>query len=209
MQDILRSIWSALGVPQLWGLILTLVVGIAVAVIKLFIDRAMTKQATKFADTLQREAARQIELLKAELQKTAEEQKFVLSQYASIATYVQEQYVGLIRAYIRLFEGEGATATGEDFAKIALKADNDIMTPFRRYQPLLDEQTSNKIYYIHNILAQFQDNPNPDTIEHFRNWKTKFFDTISDARTLLQPEQILKRKGIIGSVSYEPQGGKS
>jgi hypothetical protein len=129
-------------VPQLWGLILTLVVVVAVAIIKLFIDRAMKNQETKFADTLQREAARQIEILKSELQKTTEEQKFVLSLYASIATYVQEQHDGLMTAYMRLFKGEGATATGEDFAKIASEADNDVMTPFRRHQPFLDEQTS-------------------------------------------------------------------
>ena len=68
MQDILRSIWSALGVPQLWGLILTLIVATAVAIIKLFIDRAMRNQATQFTDTMQRETARQIEILKSELQ---------------------------------------------------------------------------------------------------------------------------------------------
>lgn len=207
MQDVLRSLWSALGVPQLWGLILTLVVVVAVAIIKLFIDGAMKNQATKFTDTLQRETARQIEIFKSELQKTTEEQKFVLSQYASIATYVQEQYAGLTRAYMRLFEWEGATATGEAFAKIALKADNDVMVPFRRYQPFLDEQTMNKIFYIHNILAQFQDTPSPGAIERLRNWKAEFYENIDGARALLQPEQILKRKGIIGSVPYESQGG--
>lgn len=207
MQDVLRSIWSALGVPQLWGLILTLAVVVAVAIIKLFIDQAMKNQAAKFANTLQVETTRQTEKLKAELQKTTEEQKFVLSQYASIATYTQEQYVGLMRAYIDLFEGEGKTATGEAFAKIALKADNDVMRPFRKFQTLLDKQTMAKIYYIHNILAQFQDNPSPEAIERFRSWKAEFFENIDDTRDILQPEQILKRKGIISSVPYEPQGG--
>ncbi len=207
MQDILRSIWSALGVPQLWGLILTLAVVVAVAITKLFIDQAMNNQATKFANTLKAETDRQTEKLKAALQKTTEEQKFVLSQYASIATYTQEQYHGLMRAYRDLFEDEGKTATGEAFAKIASKADNDVMRPFRKYQTLLDKQTMDKIYYIHNILAQFQDNPSPEAIERFRSWKAEFFANIDDTRNVLQPEQILKRKGIISSVPYEPQGG--
>ncbi len=145
--------------------------------------------------------------LNSKLQKTIEDQKFVQSQYASIVTYVQEQHVALITAYLRLFEGEGAIVTGEAFAKIALKADNDVMRPFRKYQPLLDKQTIDKIYYIHDILAQFQDNPSPDAIESFRSWKAEFYNEISDARDILQPELILYRKGIIGRAPYKPQGG--
>jgi hypothetical protein len=207
MQDVLRSIWSALGVPQLWGLVLTLAVVVAVAIIKLFIDQAMKNQATKFASTLEAETNRQTEKLKAELQKTTEEQKFVLSQYASIATYTQEQYQGLLRAYIDLFEGEGKTAARKAFAKIASKAYNDVKTPFDKYQYLLDEQTRNKIYSILNILDQFRDNPSPEAIELFRSRKAEFFANIDDTRKILQPEQILKRKGIISSVPYEPHGG--
>ena len=148
----------------------------------------------------------------SELQKIlgvqfTEEQLLVISQYVTIGIYVQEQHAGLIRAYMRLFEWEGATATGKAFAKIALKADNDVMVPFRRYQPFLDKQIINKILYIHNILAQFQDNPSPDAIERFRNWKAEFYENIDGARALLQSEQILMRKRIIGSVPYESQGG--
>src|SRR5258706_7757579 len=179
MQDLLRSIWSALGVPPPWALVLTLIILVAAFLVQLLINRAMNRELEelksklqgtiedkkaelqktiedkKFVQSqdleklqaeLQAEIARQTEELKAELQKTTEEQKFVLSLYASIATYTQEQYHGLMRAYIDLFEGEGKTATGEAFAKIASKADNDVMRPFRKYQTLLDKQTMNKIY---------------------------------------------------------------
>jgi hypothetical protein len=207
MQALLQSIWSALGVPQLWGLILTLVVVVAVAIVKLFIDQAMKNQETKFAGTMQRETTKQIETFKSELQKTSEEQKTVLSLYVGIATYVQEQHVGLMRAYDRLYNREGTTATGEDFAKIALEADNDVMTPFRKYQVLLDKQTQNKIYHIHNILVQLQDNPSPDTIKRFRDWRAEFYNQINDARDILRPELILYRNGIIGSASYKSHGG--
>lgn len=147
--------------------------------------------------------------LNSKLQKTIEDQKLVQRQYVDITTYAQEQSDSLIKAYLRLYEREGATATGEAFAKIALEADNDLMKPFRKYYNLLDDLTKKKIFHIHNILVQFQNNPSPNTLERFRKWKDGFIASIEDARSILQPELILYRKKIIGSVPYEPQGGSS
>jgi hypothetical protein len=81
------------------------------------------------------------------------------------------------------------------------------MKPFRKYQPLLDQQTIEKIYDIHNILAQFQDNPSLSAIERFRSRKAEFLRDIREARDTLELEQILSRKGIINRESYKPQGG--
>jgi hypothetical protein len=150
-----------------------------------------------------------LEKLKADLQKTIEDRKFVQSQYVVITTYTQEQSDSLIKAYLHLCEREGAIAIGEAFGKIALDADDDIMKPFRTYYSLLDDLTKKKIFHIHNILVQLQNNPSPNTLERFRNWKDGFIASIEGVRSILQPEQILTRMNIIDSVPYEPQGGSS
>jgi len=200
MQDVLKGIWSALGVPQLWGGILTLIVILAVWVIKVVVDRALKNQAAEFANRLQTETARQTLEFQASLQKAVEDQKLIQSQYGGIAAYVQEQYASLIDAYVRLFEDEGARTTPAEFAKIAAKADNDVMRVFRKYQPLLDRQTSEKIYYLHNILAQFTSDPSADAIQRFRSWKAEFFNHIRDVQDIAKPELILYRRGIISSI---------
>jgi hypothetical protein len=138
--------------------------------------------------------------LNSKLQKTSEDRKFIQSLYASLGPYVQEQGDSLIRAQIRLFEGNGAIATGKDFGEIAFEADDDIMKPFRNYYNLLDDLTRKKIYHIHNILSQLQNNPDQNTLKNFRDWKDGFIASIEEARSILRPEQILSRKKIIGNV---------
>ncbi len=226
MQDLFRSIWSALGVPQLWGFILTLVIIVAVYFVRLFIDQALKNQSAEFANKLQTQSTTQIEKFKSELQMQSTTQieklkselqskllinvgdrQFIQSQYVNLHAVCQELAASLRDAYIRLFEGEGNTATEEAIAKIALEVDNNIMRPFRRYQMLLDGQTIDKVFYVHNILAQVYDNPSSDTIASFRSFKNKFYKAISDASHSLQPELILQRKGIVDYEPYKPQGG--
>ena len=93
------------------------------------------------------------------------------------------------------------------FGHLAYLADKDIMRPYRLNETLLDDQLRSRVFIIHNVLAQVQGSPSEATLKNFRSWKLEFYEEISYIRTLLQPEELLYRKGILSRPFDTPIGG--
>jgi hypothetical protein len=139
--------------------------------------------------------------------RAEDERRLILSQYAGLHAYAQEQYGALIFAYVRLYEGEGALASGSAFGRLADEADKRVMRAYRKGKPLLDDQLEARILGIHNALAQVQNSPSEVTLKNFRDWKSKFYEEISDIGKLLRPEQILYRRRLISRPFKARSGG--
>ena len=70
------------------------------------------------------------------------------------------------------------------------------MGPLRKYEALLDKRTKDKIFEIHNVIAQLRENPSPAIISNFKNFKNGFYNLTEEARELLKPSDVLSRIGI-------------
>jgi hypothetical protein len=161
-----------MGIPQVWGAVLTLLC----LVILFFLKRLMDQLA--------------------ERQKA--DRETIDKQFADIAEYVKEQSVGLMKAYLKIFEGkDGIEAQGKQFAEIVEEADNNLMKPVRTYSAKLDEETRGKIFSIHNILAQYYPEASDEAIAAFKKRKVEFYAQVEDAQRILRPDLILHRLGIV------------
>jgi hypothetical protein len=109
-------------------------------------------------------------------------------------------------AYIALFERKpGLDAAGEAVGDLASTVDKEVMGPLRKYEALVDERTRNKIYQIHNLVAQLRGHPSVAAINNFKTLRNDFYRLIEEARELLKPSGVLERTGI----RNEPRGGSS
>jgi hypothetical protein len=175
MDSALKEIWAWMGVPQVWGAVLTLLGSAIIYLLKRLIDQLMEK----------RKADREV----------------VAEQFTDIAEYAKEQSVALTKAYMRVFESrEAADANGCRFAEIVARADNDLMTPVRAYEAKLDEETRIKIFSVHNILAQYYPEVSDQAVAAFKARKVEFYAKIEDAQRFLRPDLILFRLGITSQV---------
>ena len=172
MEKIIAQLWEFIGVQPVWAAILTLLLLVVVYFLKKLIDTWQAKQKTN-TDA-------------------------IIHQYADVSEFVKEQSVGLITAYVDIFEKkEGVEATGKDFMDIIAKADNDLMKPLRKYQAKLDSTTKAKIFNVHNILAQYYPNASNQALMNFKTQKNQFYKVIHEAQDFLKPELILRRLGVI------------
>jgi hypothetical protein len=181
MESALKQIWAWMGVPQVWGAVLTLLGSAIIYLLKKLIDQLIEK----------RKADREV----------------VAEQFTDIAEYAKEQSVALTKAYLRIFESREATdAYGSRFAEIVERADNDVMTPVRAYEAKLDEETRIKIFSVHNILAQYYPEASDQAVAAFKARKVEFYAKIEDAQRFLRPDLILYRLGITSQVLRKRKG---
>lgn len=174
----LEVIWQWLGLPQIWGSILTLLLLLVAYLLNRLLHVRMDRQKADL-DTLR-------------------------GHYADIADYANEQSVGLMRAYMKIFERkEGVDADAKELTAIIAEADNDLMKPLRKYQAKLDGETKAKIFRIHNILAQYYPDASEAAIENFRRRKGEFYGYLDDAQGALKPQLILYRLGLVSSTLQE------
>lgn len=172
MEEALKQIWEWMGIPQVWGAVLTLLILAVAFWFKKLIDQRIEKQKA--------------------------DHEALMDQYADISGFVKEQSVGLITAYVKIFERKDAVnAQGKQFTEIIAEADNDLMKPLRKYQAKLDDETKAKIFNIHNILAQYYPDASDEAIEGFKRHKAEFYILIDDAQRFLKPDHILHRLGLV------------
>ncbi len=181
MVDLLKQIWQWMGIPQVWGAILTLLMLMIVFFLKQLISQWREKQRTDLS--------------------------VLTTQYADIAEYVNEQSVGLIKAYLKIFESkEGLDAQGIQFSNIVVKADNDLMEPLRKYQAKLDNDTIAKILNVHNILAQYYPEASNEAINKFKSRKNDFYVISDEVRRFIKPDMILNRIGLVSKPLKKARG---
>ncbi len=193
MTDILAEIWSLLGVPQVWGGILTVAVLAIGVLLKQLIENG-------FAAHL-----KMIEALHAE-------DVWVREQYADIKLYSTEQAQGLRDAYLLLFESNPSTsniAEGnlDEQLDVAIEM---VMKPLRIHLVILDESTKKKIHSIQNYLWGFKGSARPDsTREELINEGGKFWRMTEDASKFVTPDQIAYRLGLISSTLEDRRQGRT
>jgi hypothetical protein len=83
------------------------------------------------------------------------------------------------------------------------KADNELMKPLRQFSVKLDDETKNKIFRVHNILAQYYPDASLEAIQAFKRRKVEFYKLIDDTIQAIRPDLILTRLGIVS----RPLGG--
>jgi hypothetical protein len=172
MEDLLKQIWQYMGITQVWGAVLTLLLLVIVFFLKQLMSQRREKQRSD------------VSILK--------------DQYADITEYVIEQSKGLIKAYLKIFENkEGIDAQGIKFSDIVAEADNELMKPLRKYQPKLDDDTIAKILNVHNILAQYYPQASKEAINKFKSRKSEFYAIQNEAQHFIKPDLILNRIGLV------------
>jgi len=172
MEDALKQIWAFMGIAQVWGGVLTILCLAIAFLLNKLIDQLAEKRKSD------REA--------------------VTEQFADVADFVKDQSVALIKAYLRIFEGKDALdAQGKQFSEIVEKADNELMKPLRQFSAKLDDETKNKIFRIHNVLAQYYPDASDAAIQEFKTRKVEFYKLIDETVKAITPDLILSRLGIL------------
>jgi hypothetical protein len=172
MVEELKEIWNWLGVPAVWGAVLTLVTLALLYLLKgWFSERAEKRKA---------------------------DHQLLANQFAGIPDFVEQESKALIKAYVDIFESkDGIDAKGKHFMSIVAKADNDLMKPFRAFRSRLDDETKAKIFAVHNTLAQYYPDASDEAIARFKHRKVEFYAQIEDATNSLNPDLILHRLGLV------------
>jgi hypothetical protein len=178
MEEAIKQIWDTLGIPPLWAAVLTICVLVIVYLAKRLMDQRANKEIA--------------------------EHGALIHQFADIGEFSKEESVALTKAYLRIFEGkDSAGARGRDFTKIVAQADNELMAPLRKYQAKLDDETKAKIFFVHNILAQYYPDATDAAIEGFKRRKSEFYAHI-DAQARrhaasfeYQPRSSMLRVGLV------------
>jgi hypothetical protein len=176
MTDTLKDLWRTLGVSGRWGAILTLVVLVAAAVLKRTLDHAFDRQNKKVE-------RRMIDL------------QLLQGLYGRVMDYSIAQSTALRLAYLDLFESDTPSSDGEAFARIVSQADERVMTILRSNLGLIDKETRNQVYKIHNELVQLMENPS--LIEGFLKEPKEFFNEVEKVRDIIRTDRILHRLGLI------------
>lgn len=171
MKDILNELWQFLGIPQVWGIILTLIVFGAAVASKLFIKHSLDKQLDK-------------------LKEVHGELEYFRDHYAGIKEYSSSQAQALRNAYLSLFEPDTAL-NNEEFNEARKKAIEMIMQPMRNYLGVLDELSIKRMIEVTNFLRNFE-----GRVEELKNKKTTFFDITERSRRFAKADRIAYRLGL-------------
>lgn len=172
MEDALKQIWNLIGIPQVWGGVLTVLCLAIAFLLKKLIDQLA--------------------------QKRKADHEILSAQFTDIAEFVKDQSVALTKAYLLIFEGKDALdAQGRQFSEIVQKADNELMKPLRQFSAKLDDETKNNIFRIHNILAQYYPDASHEAIQAFRRRKAELYKLIDDTIQTIKPDLILSRLGLV------------
>lgn len=170
MDHILQDVFRLLGVPAVWGGILTVTTIAMGIVLKQVFDHALAAQLEKIKEV--------------QLETTFLRELYV----EGIKTYSTQQAQGLRGAYLLLFEGDGS-----DLQKKLDTADQLVMQPLRDHLGILDEATKKRIYAIHNRLLTF----NELRCQELRLEKNDFFNLTVLAEQFVKADKIAFRLGLI------------
>jgi hypothetical protein len=128
---------------------------------------------------------------KADLDMRLERYKRELDSEQQFREFVSEQRVALLEAYILVFE-KGATAGPKEMADILQQASDQVMTPFRVSQPLLDKRTVERIYSVNNFLSEERipgKELSAEALTRLRSKQGLFWTLVQDAiKDLLQAQ---------------------
>lgn len=180
MEDILIKVWELLGVPQIWGGILTVVI-IAVGIfLKQLIEHSLSAQLEK-------------------LKAIHDEDTFIREQYVNLKDYSNQQAIALRSSYLLLFEPEAyeIDVNNKSFEEQLDIAISKIMKPVRDHIGLLDNLTTAKIYSIQNYLLGFKGSNNPKIRDELVAEKQNFWKQTEDAIKFVRVDQIAHRIGLI------------
>lgn len=170
MDSILQDIFKLLGIPAVWGGILTVTTIAIGIVLKQVIDHSLAAQLEK--------------LKEVQLETT-----FLRELYADgIKTYSTQQAQGLRRAYRLVFEEDDS-----EFQKQLDTAIDQVMKPLRDHLGILDEPTKQRIYDIHNKLQEFNGRQRRELIAE----KNDFFNLTVMAEQFVKADKIAFRLGLI------------
>lgn len=177
MDKILQDVFHVLGIPAVWGGILTVTTIAMGIVLKQVIDHA----------------------LKAQLEKIKEvqlENSFLRDLYAEgIKTYSTQQAQALRQAYNRLFNSRPSVfdldeRERQEQLETAIQL---VMQPLRDHLGILDEPTKKKIYSVNNKLLDFKGRQPHELKEE----KNDFFNLTEMAQRFVKADKIAFRLGLI------------
>jgi hypothetical protein len=144
-------------------------------------------------ELLKKDLAEDLEAFKVELQNASTEAVFVRELYVDgIKEFATQQAQGLRQSYLLLFEPPSSTvpdATSKSFAERLEMARQLVMAPLRNHLGILDEETIQKILFVHETLLQA-----PAIME---GQKQKLFQTTELARQFIPADRIAWRLGLI------------
>lgn len=177
MEGTLDNLWNLLGIPAVWGSILTVTTIVLGVIIKRFIDHAFESQLERIKDL--------------QTQDT-----FVRELYAeNLRKYASEQAQALRQAYLLLFEPHSSniSAEGMVFDGKLETAIQTIMRPLREHVGWLDEATIRRINQVCNYISNFKGLAPED----LKKDKVKFFNETETARQFVKVDKIAFRIGLI------------
>jgi hypothetical protein len=177
MDKMVQDIFHLLGIPAVWGAILTVTVLAMGAVLKLLLDHALKTQLEKIKE-LQRQDS------------------FIRDLYAQeIKNFSTEQAQALRNAYLLLFEPWSSTVdrAAKDSQEQLESAIQMVMKPLRNHLGWLDELTIRKIYSVQHRLLECKGR----TPEEMKREKNDLFDATETARQFVKADKIAFRLGLI------------
>lgn len=174
MPELLTKLWKLLGIPQVWGLIVTIVVIATGVFLRLFIGHLFTIQVEK-------------------LKSAEKELEFIRQYYADINKYSSSQARALRQAYLFLYEPKNSQISNADasFAERADCAIQYLLEPLQEYIGILDDFTYRKIYAVTNYLHKIKE------IKQLHNNKITFFEITEASIKFIKADRIAYRLGLI------------
>jgi len=166
-----QQLWQFLEIPQVWGIILTIIVAGSAVAIKLFIQHSFDRQLDK-------------------LKEVHGELEYFRGHYSGIQEYSSLQAQALRNAYLILFE-PATNLNDEELDQTRKKAIDIILQPMRSHLGILDEFTINRTYSVANYLRKFD-----DCAKELRNKKITFFDITERSRRFSKSDRIAYRLGL-------------
>jgi len=182
MEAILRELWSILGLPQVWGIIVTVVIIGVAWLLKGLIQHSLDLSLEKM-----RLDSRDIE--------------FFREHYSGLKDFASVESVALRQSYLEIFEPMNCKLTHEDdepSARLQIAIEN-ILNPLRENLGVLDESTASKIYSMSNYLRGYVGKE-----EELGGAKNLLFMISESVRKYIRADRIAFRLGLVSHLLNEP-----
>jgi hypothetical protein len=184
MESLLLNIWNLLGIPQLWGAIITLVLLVGGVLMNKRIEHSLEQKLADHQSQLNRKLADHQHTLESQLKQT----NFLRALYAKdIRKYSREQGEALRSAHLKIFE-DPTTSPDTQHRRLEAAAEM-VMRPLRKYGGVLDQGTFAEITAVKTYLQTLQgrtQGPN----------RTEVFNRLESARRKTSVHRIAFRMGL-------------
>lgn len=177
MEGTLDNFWKLLGIPAVWGSILTVIMIVTGVIIKKLIDHALESQMVK-------------------IKEFQTQDTFLRELYAeNLRKYASEQAQALRQAYLLLIEPHSSNidTEGKGHDEKLETAIQTIMGPLREHGGWLDESTIKKINQVCSYISDFKGRPP----EELKKDKVTFYNETEMARQFVKADKIAFRRGLI------------